>query len=264
MIDYRYLSTLSNPSSRGETLSEMFCAESYVHLSDAIMAAQSGNWAGQQVLVMMEREASTGMYNPQTQCNDPMMRRRFRIRVLCDEWGDPVKEGDKIVWKFDIKTRDKLGRKYTSRRKAELKRQGQADEFLKFHAALVDAEGCISLEFQDAGSLLNLHGIHYRTGLPISRAKELSGTVKPVPGGGFKHMRNWRYVEVPPDMKPADVAVNRGTAKETMVSVPGPAPVAAPPAPVAQDAPDATPAPAKPKRAYTRKAKPEPTGEPAN
>lgn len=197
-IDYRGLSTLSNPTTRKEAVAEAFRAEEYVSLSDAIMAAQAGNYAGQQILIMMDQETSSGMLNPATGRNDPTMRRRFKIKVLCDEWGDPVPPGEKIEWKFNIKNRDDLGRKYTSTRKKELARQGREEEYKEYHAAIVDKDGCITLEFQDASKLLNQYGVHYSTGLPISRAKELSGTVKPVPGGGFKHMHNWRYMEVLP------------------------------------------------------------------
>lgn len=249
MIDYRHLSTLTNPTTRAQTVAEMFRAEPYVHLSDAILAAQGGNYAGQQVLVMMEAETRDGMYNPVTRRNDPMMRRRFRLRVLCDEWGDPVQPGQQLEWKFNIRARDELGRKYTSRRKQELARQGRTEEYREYHAAIVDADGCITLEFQDASKLLNLHGIHYATGLPISRAKELSGTVKPIPGGGFKHMRNWRYVEVPAGMEPGDVAGARVGPRPVVVSSPDPVPQAAPVAPQAAIPTPAEAAPApKPKR----------------
>lgn len=196
-IEYQALSQITNPTARVEAIVAACEREEYIPLSDAILAAQTGNPVGVEVMKYLSSEATSGLVDPRTGHRNPALRRTFRLRVLFDEWGDPVAADDVIEWKADIKTRDRSGRKYTSTRKKDLARQGLEHEFKIYHSAPVEADGCIVVEFQDASKLLNQHGVHYRTGLPVSRLKEI-GSLRKTPDGAMKHKRNWRYVEVVP------------------------------------------------------------------
>jgi hypothetical protein len=217
MIDYQALSQIQSPTARVEAIAAAVDREEYIPISDAILAAQLGNPVGPEVLKHLASEGTSGLVDPRTGHRNPALRRTYRLRCLFDEFGTEYKPDDVIEWKSDIRTRDRSGRKYTSTRKKNLSRQGLEHEFRIYHSAPVEADGCILVEFQDASILLNQYGVHYSTGLPISRHKE-HGSLRKAPDGSMKHKRNWRYVEVLPGTE-ADAAVavpaKRGRRKST-------------------------------------------------
>lgn len=264
-IDYQGLSQITNPTARLESVEKAFVAAEYISVSDAVLLTQTGNPIGPEILKMLDAEAKRGMVDPETGDDNPSLRRQFKLRCLCDEWGDSCKEGDIIRWKHNILTRDKTKRKYTMPRKKDLKRQGLESEYKIYHSRKVDREGCITVEFEDASRLIGQHGLHYKTGLPISRLKE-HGSLRDCPKGGKRHTFNWRFVEVVPGAAPMVERPNRGTIVAMQAARAGEVEKFDTPAALMtdlhSDAPVATPAPAKQKRKYTRKAKPAPTGEP--
>lgn len=205
-INYQALSQIDNIGVRFEAVQKAFDAEEYIPITDAILAAQLGNVAGKIVLQLFEAETQRGRINPITKKPDPTNRRTFRLRPLFDEWGDPYKPGDIVEWKAGINKRDRQGRKFTSQKIKELVRTGQEDQYYITHAAEVDADGCIQCAYEDAGSLINLWGIHYDTGLPISKHQEF-GALSDYPDGGKRHKRNWRFVEVLPGRESESVPI---------------------------------------------------------
>lgn len=199
-IDFTRLNAITSPNELKTRVLEEFNAAGDFPLSDVLI--QHTN-AATHVLKLLADEAKYGCINPRTKRRDTTIRRTYKIKVLCDMWGDPVKPGDVIEWKADIRRRDPMGRKYTTKDMMELRRQNREDEFVEYHAAEVGPDGCIVVEFDDAGKLLITHGVYYGTGGPICSHKEIAGKPKMSPSGAMKHRHNWLYMEVPPGVDPS-------------------------------------------------------------
>lgn len=118
--------------------------------------------------------------------------RRYKIRVLKDMWGDPVKPGDTIEWHFATAHRDPFGKKITNAYKKDLIRRGAIREIETWHDATVDKHGCIDVPFEDAAILLNTRGVHFESKEPLCRMKE---TASP---SNKRLQHYWLYEEVPP------------------------------------------------------------------
>jgi len=127
---------------------------------------------------------------------------RYRIKVRSDLWGNPVKPGSNLEWKFHRKVRDPFGKKFTQNQIMEYRRRGEMRQIEIWHDAIVDDSGCINVGFEDAAILLSERGIHYESKQPITRMPEHSRAVsydsydkdtrKAV---GTQHF--WLYEEVP-------------------------------------------------------------------
>lgn len=126
----------------------------------------------------------------------------YKIRVLRDMWGNHVKPGQKIEWKFAFRHRDEFGRKMTKHQIDAYRRRGEIRQVEIWHHAFVDDAGCITVGFEDAAILLQHHGVHYDSKEPITHMPEKHREVtydsydrdlrKPL---GVQHF--WLYEEVP-------------------------------------------------------------------
>lgn len=130
---------------------------------------------------------------------------RYKIRVLSDMWGNPVKPGDKVEWKFERKTRDMFGKKITNRQFKEYIRRGEEREIEIWHDAIVDEKGCVDVPFKDAAILLDTRGVHFESKQPLCNFprtrkavtrdhydKEFANVL------GIQHF--WLYEECPSDV----------------------------------------------------------------
>jgi hypothetical protein len=234
-IDLRALSLVQNPTERRRLVSQAFNAEDYIELSDVLITR---NIAAGIVLKLIEEESKEGRFDKGTKRRNPAFRRTWRIKVISDEWGTPGVPGTTLEWKAGLRKRNEDGRKFTGWDLNEMARKGNDEEYVIYHAAVLDEDCCITVEAHDAILLLNRFGIHYSTGMPISKFHELGKAPKQAPDGSMKHKRNWLYAEVPPDVDPA--AVGKPARRRGGVAV--------------------EPAPAK--RTYNRKPKGEPPAPP--
>lgn len=245
MIDLRALSLVQNPTERRRLTAQAFNEETDLCLSDLL---QTNNTAALIVRKLLEEESREGRMDPQTRRKNPALRRTWRIKILSDEWGNPVKPGSTLEWKAGLRRRDENGRKFTGWDINEMRREGNDEAYVIYHAAVVDADGCITVEFHDAALLIGGFGVHFRTGLPISKQREFGKGPKLAPDGQMRHKRNWLYMEVPPGTDPKTIGATRRT-RGGLNPVPADPPVAPSPA-----TPDATPAPERPKRGRKPKA----------
>jgi hypothetical protein len=120
---------------------------------------------------------------------------RWRLKVRYDQWGKPVKPGDKVVLKrqTNLKEDDKM---VSSSALNAAKADGSYDRrFSKMMEYIVDNKGCIACTFQDAVTFIHNFGIHPISKLPIKAGPEKLQTdnpeekKKPIP-------HYWRYEEV--------------------------------------------------------------------
>jgi len=258
-IDFARLNSITSPSELRLRCQEAFHAAGNFPLSDVFMQRSS---AATHILLLLADEAQYGGFDKDTNRRNTAIRRSYRIKVLCDMWGAPVEPGTVIEWKADYRRRNQHGVRFTTRDMMELRRQNREDEFVEYHAARVDRDGCITVGFDDAGKLLINNGVYYATGGPICSSREVSSKPRKTPDGSLKHRHYWLYVEVPEGMDAADVGKPR---KRSVLVEPAPATVTAIQdardgkvvavgtipglmADLHSDAPDAPPAPEKPKR----------------
>jgi len=137
--------------------------------------------------------------------NNPNVR--YKIKVLKDMWGNPMKPGDEIEWKFEIKIRDMFGKKLTHRQRKEYIRRGERDMVEEWHSATIDGKGCVDVPFRDAAILLNTRGVHFESGLPIMNHTYPERSKKITRDHYEKEYANvigtqhyWLYCEVPTDV----------------------------------------------------------------
>jgi hypothetical protein len=218
-MDLRALSLVQSPTERRRLVSKAFAEAEYICLSDILL--ETRNEAAKLVLRLLEQEGKEGRYDPQTKRKNPALRRTWRIKVLSDEWGQPMKPGSTLEWKAGLRRRDPDGRKFTGWDINEMRRRGNDEDFVIYHAAVLDDDCCITVESHDAILLLNQWGIHFATGLPISKFRELGKEPKKAPDGSMRHRHNWLYMEVPPGAD-AVAGPKRGRRARAPVAVPPP------------------------------------------
>jgi hypothetical protein len=128
----------------------------------------------------------------------------YKLKVLLDVNGNPVKPGDLIEWKHSIRKRDIFGKKLTIAAIKNHIRRGEIRMIEIWHNAVVDAKGCITVGFEDASILLSQYGVHFETKQALTSMPEKTKTVgydsyekdtrKPT---GLTYF--WRYMEVQAD-----------------------------------------------------------------
>jgi hypothetical protein len=159
-----------------------------IALSDCLMNRDRD---GSMILNLLQEYASQGTLN-------------YKIKVLIDVNGNPVKPGDVIEWKHSIKKRDIFNKKLTMVQIKNFQRRGEIRKIENWHSAVVDNKGCISVSFDDACILLSQFGVHFESKQPLTSMPEKTKTV------GYdsyeKDTRKstgltyfWRYMEVPAD-----------------------------------------------------------------
>jgi len=221
-IDLRALALIQSPTEKRRRVQEAFNNADYICLSDLLMDTR--NSAVGIILKLLEQEAKEGRFDPATKRQNPALRRTWRIRVLSDEWGQPMAPGSTLEWKAGLRRRDQDGRKLTGWDIQEMRRRGDDSAYVIYHAAVLDADCCITVESHDAILLLNQWGVHYATGIPISHHKEFGKAPKAAPDGQMRHRHNWLYQEVPPGVVASEAPKRRGR-KPAAVPPVSPAPV---------------------------------------
>ena len=124
-------------------------------------------------------------------------RFRWKIKVLCDEWGNAPQPGDaveRVVMKGLYK-RDgvPVGSTVMSRAKVD---GSYSDRFENRYKYVVDDKGCVECGFTAAGYFLNVYGVHSITGYSLTTKLEHSGGPSKAPDGQMLHVHYWRYKEM--------------------------------------------------------------------
>jgi hypothetical protein len=88
-------------------------------------------------------------------------RFRWKIEVLCDEWGQKVKPGDIVQRQHKRSFSYKPGRPIPGSELSAMKMDGRYEEELIYYTPfVVDDKGCIDCGFHDAMNFLSLYGVH--------------------------------------------------------------------------------------------------------
>ena len=124
---------------------------------------------------------------------------KYKLKVLCDEWGQMVKPGDIVRRRYSNPlTID--GKLITSTTINHWMRQGIYDEKMYYYKNyIVDEKGCITCTCEDAEIFLMTWGVHGISDYKISsHVDEHSEPIKTK--DGFKSVHYWRYKEVDAEM----------------------------------------------------------------
>lgn len=189
-IDYNAILSQTTAVSRIEALEREIEKCDYICLTDAIAGMKLG---GNLLFEYLGKNEYEAMLSGNV--------RKYRIRILQDEWGNKPKPGDKIVRTIQKHHRDKAGRKMRINHVNDMRRRGTyKKEFITERVYVIDDKGCIECPFEDAGWFLSEYGVHFESEprMAICGRKELSGAPCKCPDGTLKHVRYWRYEEAPP------------------------------------------------------------------
>ena len=132
----------------------------------------NGNRAGNTLVrEMLAENEKTGMLHVDSgEGGDRDLR--WKLRVLCDEFGKPVKPKSIHRWKRGIRLKNKNHKTMTTQDHAYEQMQGRS---LDTHGAQeVDKDGCVSLPFSEAASLLVRHGKGVHLGGAWSSDKKIA------------------------------------------------------------------------------------------
>jgi hypothetical protein len=69
-------------------------------------------------------------------------------------------------------------------------------DFTDVREFVLDEKGCISCEFEDAGSFLNINGVHAATNKTLTTKPRSSREPLETPNGQKLHKHHWRYKEI--------------------------------------------------------------------
>lgn len=126
-------------------------------------------------------------------------RFRWKIEVLCDEWGNKPKPGDVINRMHKRKYEHKPGQPIPGSELSAMKMDGRYEEELIYYTPFtVDDKGCIDCGFHDAMHFISLWGVHPGNNRSLTAKKPTSGS--PVydpynPDAAPKHVHYHRYKE---------------------------------------------------------------------
>ncbi|MCP4604496.1 MAG: hypothetical protein GY847_28900 [Proteobacteria bacterium] len=136
-------------------------------------------------------------------------RFRWKIQVLCDEWGNKPQPGEDVTRKVQKSLYKKPGKPYTGIEINRSKMDGSYErKFENNYKYLIDEKGCITCGFTAAVSLLNLYGVHAKTGYGMPHGKPQNtesldrqanqeiGRLGRSPDGQMRHVWYWRYKEI--------------------------------------------------------------------
>lgn len=121
----------------------------------------------------------------------------WTIQVLCDEWGNKPRPGDKVerVVMKGLYKRDGIPVPSTDMSRAKID-GSYSERFEDRFAYPVDNKGCAKCGFTPAGYFLNAYGVHSLTGYAMCRKSELSSGPSKAPNGQMLHVHYWRYKEM--------------------------------------------------------------------
>ena len=131
---------------------------------------------------------------------DEAVDSKYKIQVLCDEWGNKVYQGDIVKRKFK-KSLKREGTPIPAREINRWKRMGIYEQKrYKYTNYKVDSKGCIEVNIIDLEYFLTQFGIHKDTGYPISYHPG-PNSIEPVkaPNGQYMHVHYYRMQEVTKD-----------------------------------------------------------------
>lgn len=122
---------------------------------------------------------------------------RWKIEVICDEWGNTLGEGDIVKRRTPKVVKNAAGQLATANdHNIAIINGTYEDTFFETRNFVIDKKGCIECNFEAATSLLNLKGVHYLSG--HSLAGEIRESIEPMtaPNGQQLVKQNWLYREV--------------------------------------------------------------------
>jgi len=206
-IDYEKIAAGASPEHKMRIALSEIERVGYVSISDALTNRTRDSVVVLQALESMNADRSAAP---------------VKLKILRDTWGNPPVPGEIYEWKAGIKTRDVYGKKIDMARIHEMVRRGE-DTHIKYHSAVIDADGCITVPYLDALNLLDNHGVHYVSHRPISKMREHSREPEQTTAGQ-QHRWNWLYMEVPPWLSATETttesAKKRGRPKKIAAVIP--------------------------------------------
>jgi hypothetical protein len=194
-INYHVVSSIRSNAERHRAIKMELARAKYVCITDAIMNRKRG---GNYVLEHLDVENKEGMYDPDTRFHNRNNRRTWKIKALCNEWGEPYKPGDMVIWTENLPYKDDLGRKVSGRDVNAAIIRGEGHLYKRKQGLEVDENGCIECDYAQAATLLQGYGVHYETGFAICGKREKMRDKCEAPDGTMKHVHYWRFKEVPP------------------------------------------------------------------
>jgi hypothetical protein len=163
-------------------ISESIAKDDPIFFSDLLV-----NWQDSYILVsaLMEDEEA-----------------KYKLLVLCNEWGEKVYPGDKVRRKHKRPlVRD--GVPTPAKTLNQWKAQGIYDQKrYTYTTYLVDEKGCITVSAEDCEYFLRRWGIHSISGhrLSVYTEKTSGDKAKDPVTGEKKFVHYWRYKEMTPEM----------------------------------------------------------------
>ncbi len=136
---------------------------------------------------------------------------KWKIQVLCDEWGNKPQPGDFVTVKHQKNIYKKPGKPTPGHEMNRAKIDGSFEK--KFRNVVkyeVDKKGCISVGRDDATYFIQAYGVHPDTNFAMphgkpqntigrDRQQELSQRPQNTPSGDMMHVWYWRYKEIEKD-----------------------------------------------------------------
>lgn len=177
-----------------DTLFEKCSFDDPPYMSDLIVGFNEGG-----IFVM---EALEAKYKEDQAIDRPMSQRyRWRLQVLKDEWGQPVKPGDVVEHIIHRSPEHGPGKPFTAGEVSTLKLNGLYEKnWVTKIPYVVDEKGCINCGFVATSYFLQKYGIHGKSGAIISHHRvATSADPQAAPTEGFKHVHYWRFKEVDRD-----------------------------------------------------------------
>lgn len=190
-LDYENIKSASARRSHIFDFMEKCASDDAVYLSDLIARKDT---AGGAVLAQLGERQADAM-------RDGFDTMKWKIKVLCDEWGNQLGPGDKIEKRIQLPLKDKkTGNMIKPREMSMAKLDGSYNKrFTRVKEFVVDNKGCITCGFEDAVSFLNLNGVHGMTGGTMTTKPQQSTEPLDCPNGQKLHKHHWRYKEVDAD-----------------------------------------------------------------
>lgn len=155
-------------------------------LSDLLVGFKRGG-----VNVLQELEA---LYNARQP--NPF---KWKIQVICDEWGNKPSPGDQVVMKKQRPLEYAPGKPVPATDLNIDRANGEYEKkWIEPRPYIVDEKGCITCEFEDAGHFLNTRGVHYATGHKLCKhIKPHSPEPVDCPNGGKLSVWYHQFKECP-------------------------------------------------------------------
>ena len=128
----------------------------------------------------------------------PEQRFSWKLKVIKDEWGQPVYPGDVVYHEIYTSPNHGEGKPMTASEISVEKMNGTFEKnWITKIPYVVDKKGCITTGYVATSYFLQKWGIHGVTGAIISHHKvETSGDPHEAPKEGMKHVHYWRFKEV--------------------------------------------------------------------